>query len=140
MLCKEKALQLSEGQQETFFISLGAADGHGRVWQESTFFDWFSKVEMERTEVKVRSAQDLRTYSKMQSELLGYQACPLTYIGGGRPTEHIYDLLKLFIKRHPNANIIVDEFPLLADLGVYNIIPNSNFQYRNLNPVGIQLG
>ena len=114
-------MQLSEGPQDTYFISLGAVDQWGLPTEESTFFDWFSKVEMEHTKVRVRSVQDLKAYNDLQIEQLGYDACPLakaTRFGGRHNSiHHIYHLLEVFIKGNPNANFIVDEFPLTANRG-----------------------
>ena len=102
-ISKEKAIRLARaGKKVVFYISLAATDFRGRAQKHSFILDIATKMEMQGKCVHVVDAIDL----KQRYEML-------------HPTQdssevNIYDIVLSFIEQNSDADIFLDEVPIIA--------------------------
>ena len=91
----------NENCKNVFFISLAAADDRGKPKRQSYIFDLITKLEFKDSNVKALDVLDLLASYKTQNPT--YDAKEIT----------VYYLVKHFVQENSDADIIVDECPIL---------------------------
>ena len=91
----------NENGKNVFFISLAATRGYGKPEPHSFIFDLITKLEFKDSNVKALDVLDLLGAYKIQNPT--YDTKEIT----------VYDLVEYFVQENSDADVIVDECPIL---------------------------